>query len=72
MKKIISLIIFLISFVITYLIICFAVPGMRIKLEAEPMEYFFRSIKHMAVFKTIISLVIALILSIISFAFRKK
>jgi len=33
---------------------------MRIKLEAEPMEYFVESIKHMAFIKSAVSLVVAL------------
>jgi len=73
MKKIlISLAIFLITFIATYLIICFAIPGMRIKLDAAPMEYFFKSITHMAFFKTIVSFVIALILGAIPLCLRKK
>ena len=73
MKKIIiSLALFLIAFITTYLIICFAIPGMRIKLEAAPMEYFFNSIIHMAFFKTMVSLVVALIFGAIPLAFGKK
>lgn len=73
MKKIlISLAIFLITFIATYLIICFVIPGMRIKLDAAPMEYFFKSITHMAFFKTIVSFVIALILGAIPLCLRKK
>lgn len=71
-KKIISLVLFLIAFIATYLIICFAIPGMRIKLEAETVEYFFKSIIHMAFFKTMVSFVVALIFGAISLAFVKK
>ena len=42
-KKTVSIVLFLIAFISTYLIICFAIPGMRIKLEAEPIEIFFKS-----------------------------
>ena len=73
MKKIlISLAIFLITFIATYLIICFAIPGMRIKLEAEPIEYFLESIRHMAFVKTAASLVAALIVGTIPLFFRKR
>ena len=71
-KKTVSLVVFLIAFIATYLIICFAIPGMRIKLDAAPMEYFFKSIIHMAFFKTIVSIVAALILGAIPLAFGKK
>ena len=71
-KKIISLALFLITFIAVYLVICFAIPGMRIKLEAAPMEYFFKSVTHMAFFKTMVSLAAALILGVIPFVFGKK
>ena len=71
-KKILSLALFLIAFIATYLIICFAIPGMRIKLEAAPMEYFIKSIIHMAFFKAMISLIVALIFGAIPLAFEKK
>ena len=71
-KKIASVALFLITFIATYLIICFAIPGMRIKLEAAPMEYFFKSITHMVFFKTMVSLVVALIFGPIPLAFLKK
>lgn len=73
MKKNIALMtLFLIIFVVTYLLICFAIPGMRIKLDAEPMEYFVESICHMAFIKVIISLVVSLIIGTISFLVRKS
>ncbi len=40
---------------------CYLIPGMRIKLAAEPMEYFAESIKHMALFKSTVSLLLAVI-----------
>ena len=73
MKKIIiSIMLFLITFVAAYLIICFKIPGMRIKLDAEPMEYFIKSISHMAFFKTLVSLVAALIVGTIPLLVRKR
>lgn len=71
-KKLISLALFLITFIVTYLIICFVIPGMRIKLDAAPMEYFFMSITHMAFFKTMVSFVVALIFGAIPLFFGKK
>jgi len=71
-KKLVSAILFIIAFIATYLIICFAIPGMRIKLEAAPMEYFIKSISHMAFIKTAASLIVALIIGSIPLFFRKK
>lgn len=71
-RKAASVVLFVAVFVATYLIICFCIPGMKIKLEAEPTEYFFASIKHMAVFKSLISLVIGAIFGILSIVVGKK
>lgn len=60
-KKKLNIIVFTLTFIATYLCICFCVPGMRIKLEAEPLELFIKSIKHMALFKSLISFVVGII-----------
>ena len=51
---------------------CFAIPDMRIKLEAEPIEIFFKSNHPYGVFKTMISLVVAIIFGAIPLFFGKK
>lgn len=71
-KQTISVILFIVVFIVSYLTICFAVPGLRIKLEATPMEYFIESIKHMALFKTVVSLVVALIIGLLPMAVKKR
>ena len=71
-KKGLSAILFLITFIATYLLICFGVPGMRTKLEAEPMELFIESIKHMMFFKSMISLVVASVVGAVPFLIWKK
>ena len=71
-KASIALLLFVIVFVVTYLVICFAIPGMRIKLDAAPAEYFLASIRHMAFVKTAASLVAALIVGTIPLFFRKR
>ena len=71
-KKGLSAILFLITFIATYLLICFGIPGMRIKLEAEPMELFIESIKHMMFFKSMISLVVASVVGAVPFLLWKK
>ncbi len=55
-KKTVSIVLFLIAFISTYLIICFAIPGMR----------------NMVFFKTMISLVVAIIFGAIPLFFGKK
>lgn len=71
-KKGLSVALFLITFIATYLFVCFGIPGMRIKLVAEPMELIIESIKHMMLFKTMISIVVAALLGAVPFLFWKK
>ena len=71
-KKGLSSILFFITFVATYLFVCFGIPGMRIKLDAEPIELFIESIKHMMLFKTMISFVVASVVGAVPFLLRKK
>lgn len=71
-KKGLSVILFLITFIATYLLICFGIPGMRIKLEAEPMELFIERIKHMMFFKLMISLIVASVVGAVPFLLWKK
>ena len=39
-RMILSAVLFLAVFIGTYLIVCFLIPGMRLKLDAEPREFF--------------------------------
>ena len=71
-KKIIfSVILFIVGFTATYLFMCYH-TGLRLKLVAEPMEFFIKSIKFAAVFKTIMSCIIGAILSILPHIIKKK
>ena len=63
---------FVFAFIGAYLFICFSIPGMRIKLEAEPMELFMESITHMALLKSVISLAAASAVAAIPLLFRKQ
>ena len=56
----------------TYLIVCFLIPGMRLKLDAEPREYFIACITHMVGFKAAVSAVAALVVGALPWIFRKK
>ena len=67
---VLSIVLFIVSFVVVYLIMCY-LPSMRIKLAAEPMEYFVESIKHNMSFKLLISSAIGVFVIGLSFIFRK-
>lgn len=71
-KKLLSIILFAVGFAATYLIMCYCIPGLRIKLAAEPMEYFIKSIKQMAVLKSVVSCIIATILAVIPHFIKNK
>lgn len=42
-------------FIITYLYLCYCIPGFRIKLYASPSVYFIESLKNMVAVKSVIS-----------------
>ena len=70
-KKAWSVMRFVAAFIVTYFIICFAVPEMRIKLDAEPMEYFLESIRFMFFMKAVVSTVVAFIIGTIRAVIRR-
>ena len=71
-KKSLSVILFVIAFVGAYMIMCYCIPGLRIKLAADPMRYFIESIKFAAVFKIVISCVVGAIVAMIPYMFKRK
>ena len=71
MKKILSFILFIVGFILTYLITCYCIPGLRIKLAAEPMTYFIESIKYAAIFKVVISCIVGIILATLPHIIKK-
>lgn len=71
-KKVLSIILFIVGFIATYLFMCYCIPNLRIKLQAEPMEYFIESIKNIAIFKSIISFIIGAILAILPHIVKNK
>lgn len=71
-SKIISTGLFVVAFIATYLFLCFGVSGLRIKLDAEPIEYFFASIKHMVLFKFLISIAVVSIIGILPIIIRDR
>ena len=71
-KKTLSAVLFVVVFIAVYLILCFGIPGLRIKLEAEPIEIFRESISHMVFFKAIVSLIAAALAAAVPFLLWKK
>lgn len=71
-KTILSSLIFLMACVISYIGLCYLVPGLRIKLAADTVTYFIESMHHMIFLKSIISFAIGSICASISFLAAKR
>ena len=56
-KRTLSVILFIIFFVAGYAGTCYLIPGFRLKLDAPPMIYLVKSLKHMVLIKSLIALV---------------
>lgn len=70
-RTVISLFLGVIGFCLTYLALCYLIPGWRIKLDAEPMVYFLASLRSMVLLKTGISGMMG-ILAMAAFLMWKK
>jgi len=69
----VSLVLFIVSFLVIYLSMCYLVPGFRIKLSAPPLEYFLASIQNAVLFKTVISTTVSLLFTFIcNLCFHRK
>ena len=60
-RKMFSLILAIVTFVAVYMIMSFAIPGFRIKLEAEPAVVFVETLKILWPFKVAVSLIAAVL-----------
>ena len=60
-RKICSLILAIVTFIAVYMIMSFAIPGFRIKLEAEPAVVFVETLKILWPFKVAVSLIAAVL-----------
>lgn len=64
MKRItVSAAIFIVVFALSYVGLCYLVPGLRIKLDADAATYFKESVRHMIFLKSIMCLVISSVLA---------
>ena len=61
-RKMCSLILAIVTFIAVYMIVSFAIPGFRIKLEAEPAVVFVETLKILWPFKVAVSLIAAVLI----------
>lgn len=67
-----SLILLVVVFAAVYLTMSFAIPGFRIKLEAEPAVVFVETLKILWPFKAAVSLIAAALVGILPLVIGKK
>ena len=60
-RKMCSLILAIVTFIAVYMLMSFAIPGFRIKLEAEPAVVFVETLKILWPFKVAVSLIAAVL-----------
>ena len=60
------------AFLVSYVGLCYLIPGLRIKLAADAATYFRESIRHMVPLKSIISFIIGSVLAGISLLVAKR
>ena len=71
-RKMCSLILAIVTFIAVYMIMSFAIPGFRIKLEAEPAVVFVETLKILWPFKASVSLIAAALVGILPLVIGKK
>ena len=70
-RKSLFIVLFVVVFVAVYMM-SFAIPGFRIKLEAEPAVVFVETLKILWPFKAAVSLIAAVLIGGLPFVFRKR
>ena len=71
-RKMCSLILAIVTFIAVYMIMSFAIPGFRIKLDAAPEVVFWENLKIVWPFKAAVSLIAAVLIGGLPFVFRKR
>ena len=61
-RKSLFIVLFVVGFAAVYMIMSFAIPGFRIKLEAEPAVVFVETLKILWPFKAAVSLIAAVLI----------
>lgn len=73
MKKMgVSVVLFFIAFIAAYLACCYLIPGWRIKLDADPVPNFMKSMSHMVFIKSLIALAVGLGVGAVPMLTKKK
>lgn len=73
MKRImVSVAIFIVVFIVSYVGLCYLVPGLRIKLAADAVSYFKESIRHMIFLKSVISVIGSVLASLLYLVAKRE
>ena len=72
MRKALPFVVFVVVFALVYVGTCYLIPGLRIKLAAEPMVYFIESLQHGVAFKATISSAIGLAAALFTRFFLRR
>ena len=71
-KKVLSILLFVASFLATYILLCFLLTGAKMAAEATALDYVRAAVTYMAVFKIVVSLVVASLIGSIPQAIEKR
>lgn len=71
-KKTLSVLLFVITFIATYTILCFALPGAKMALGTTTLDRIWVAITCMALFKVVVSLVVASIVGVLPMIVGKR
>ena len=71
-KKVLSILLFVVSFFATYILLFFLLTGAKMAAEATALDYVRAAVTYMAVFKIVFSLVVASLVGSIPQAIEKR
>lgn len=71
-RKSLFIVLFVVVFAAVYLIMSFAIPGFRVKLEAAPAVVFWENLKIIWPFKAAVSLIAAVLVVGLPLLFGKR
>ena len=71
-KKTLSVLLFVITFIATYTILCFALPGAKMALGTTTLDRIWVAITCMALFKVVVSLAVASIVGVLPMIVGKR
>lgn len=71
-KKTLSVLLFVITFIATYTILWFALPGAKMALGTTTLDRIWVAITCMALFKVVVSLVVAAIVGVLPMIVGKR